>query len=34
MHPIVSHLGKDDIWDSRTANNQKETKLAPLFQHL
>jgi hypothetical protein len=25
-HPVACHLRKDIIWDSRTTNNQKETK--------
>jgi hypothetical protein len=27
-------MRKDTIWDSRTTNNQKETKLTLLCQHL
>jgi hypothetical protein len=32
MHPAVCHLRKDTIWDSRTTNNQKETKQTLLCQ--
>jgi hypothetical protein len=34
MHRAVCYLRKDIIWDSRTTNNQKETKYILLCQHL
>jgi hypothetical protein len=34
MHPVVCHLRKDIIWDSRATNNKKETKQTLLCQHL
>jgi hypothetical protein len=34
MRPVICHLRKDTIWDSPTTNNQNETKLTLLCQHL
>jgi hypothetical protein len=34
MQLFMCYLRKDIIWDSRTTNNQKETKQTLLCQHL